>query len=177
MLNDHIVILISSISSKALKKAGLLLIIFSVSSSFVFATAEELYKEGNALYLKQNYNQAATKYEQVLKQSGPSFEVYFNLGNCYYKTDNFTLAILNYERAKKIKPFDDDLAMNIALANQKTIDKIEGTPRLFYQQWWNNYVSGATTDVRSWLAIAAVWLAFVVACVYIFQIPCNSAHC
>lgn len=133
------------------------------------ASVDDLYKEGNALYLKQSYNQSIEKYEQVIKQSGASFEAYFNLGNSYYKTGNFTLAILNYERAKKIKPFDDDLAMNLALANQNTIDKIEGTPQVFYQQWWNNYLTGTTADVRSWLAIAAVWLAFLTACLYIFS--------
>lgn len=170
MQNNHIVKLISSIYAKAFKKIGLIFITVFFSSSFVvFALTDDLYKEGNALYLKQSYNLAAEKYGQALKQNGPSFEIYFNLGNCYYKTGNFTQAILNYERAKKIKPFDEDLAMNIALANQNTIDKIEGSPQVFYQQWWNNYVSGSTTDVRTWLAIACVWLAFAAACIYIFS--------
>ena len=88
----------------------------------IFADTKDdlLFTEANNLYLKQSYFQAIEKYEQLISDNIISFEVYYNLGNAYYKTGNYTKAILNYERAKKIKPDDADVTLNLAIANQKT---------------------------------------------------------
>jgi tetratricopeptide (TPR) repeat protein len=148
-------------------RLSLVLCLFVVKS--FASTADSLYQQGNAWYAKQNYQQAIEKYESILAQNTPSFEVFYNLGNAYYKTGNFTKAILNYERARKIKPFDDDLAMNLALANQNTIDKIEPAPQVFYEIWWNNYLTGNSLDQRAFTLLLCIWLAFIAACFYLFS--------
>nr|HRC92571.1 tetratricopeptide repeat protein [Bacteroidia bacterium] len=81
----------------------------------IFADTKDdlLFTEANNLYLKQSYFQAIEKYEQLISDNIISFEVYYNLGNAYYKTGNYTKAILNYERAKKIKPDDADVTLNL----------------------------------------------------------------
>ncbi|MFW5523780.1 MAG: BatD family protein, partial [Segatella copri] len=54
-------------------------------------------------YQKGNYQQAIRDYEELLK-NGASAEIYYNLGNAYYRTDNITKAVLNYERARLLSP-------------------------------------------------------------------------
>jgi tetratricopeptide (TPR) repeat protein len=126
----------------------------------IFADSKDdlLFKEANNLYLKQSYFQAIEKYEQLISDNIISFEVYYNLGNAYYKTGSYTQAILNYERAKKIKPDDADVNLNLAIANQKTIDKIEPTPKVFYNQWWDNYLASSTADTSAVIMLVFLWL-------------------
>ncbi len=144
------------------------LLIGVLSLSVSAQSAEELFKQGNDLYLKRNYNQAIEKYESILAAGTKSFEVYFNLGNAYYKTGNFTKAILNYERAKKLKPEDSDVELNLALANQNTIDKIEPAPKVFYEQWWDNYLTYSTTTTRAVIFLIIFWLALISFGLYLY---------
>jgi tetratricopeptide (TPR) repeat protein len=49
----------------------------------------------DSLYAAEHYQQAAHEYEALLKQ-GISSDIYYNLGNCYYRMDDMTRAVLNY---------------------------------------------------------------------------------
>lgn len=153
----------------SMRKIVYLIFALSLFAKGIYAqSAEGLFKEGNNFYIKQNYNQAIEKYNNILASGVTSFEVYFNLGNAYYKTGNFTQAILNYERAKKLKPDDSDVALNLALANQNTIDKIEPAPKVFYEQWWENYLAASTTTTRAIIFLIIFWLAIISFGLYVY---------
>jgi tetratricopeptide (TPR) repeat protein len=126
------------------------------------------FDEANKFYMAQQYDSAVIAYEQIIKGGSTSAEIFYNLGNSYYKTGAFTKAILNYERAKKIKPADEDILFNLAIANQKTIDKIESAPKVFYERWWEQYVASSNPDVRAILGIVFIWVAFIMGLAYIF---------
>lgn len=142
---------------------------FLISDVFALPTNQELYEAGNKYYMSQQYQNAIEKYELLIKDNVKSYELYFNLGNAYYKTGNFAASILNYERAKKIKSNDEDLIMNLALANQNTVDKIEPAPKVFYEKWWDDYLQEQTADKRSLIGIGLIWLAVIIGCIYIFS--------
>jgi len=92
-------------------------------------------------YSKGNFEQAARCYEGVIALGYQSPELFFNLGNAYYKMDRIGMSVLNYERAKKLSPNDEDINFNLKLANQRTIDKIESGPPLFLNDWWSSIKS------------------------------------
>ena len=102
----------------------------------------------NAAYAKGNFQGAAEGYEKILTSGYESPDVYFNLGNAYYKLDQTGKSILNYERAKKRSPRDEDVAYNLKLANQRTLDKIEPAPKLFLDEWWETLRAGQSE--RTW---------------------------
>jgi tetratricopeptide (TPR) repeat protein len=77
------------------------------------------FKKGNDYYQKQDFENAIKTYEGLIKNGNASAEVYYNLGNSYFKTDNIAHAMINYERAKKILPDDDDINFNIKIASLK----------------------------------------------------------
>jgi len=79
-------------------------------------------QEANKAYTERNFQQAIKDYEALLHQ-GRSVALYYNLGNAYYRTDNITQAILNYERALRLSPGNSDIRFNLQLARSKTIDK------------------------------------------------------
>ena len=123
----------------------------------VFAQADLLQK-ANELYTKEQFKQSIDVYNQILMTNMESPEVYFNLGNAYYKTGQYTQAILNYERAKLLAPDDEDINFNLQVANQKVVDSIQELPGIFIVRWWNSLVNSQTTDGWAMLSI----LSFVI---------------
>ena len=61
-------------------------------------------KEAETAYTKEDYGKAIELYEGILKSNGDSPEIYYNLGNAYYKAGKIASAILNYERALVLDP-------------------------------------------------------------------------
>lgn len=111
------------------------------------ASAESLLDSANNSYAKANFQVAAKLYENIIDAGYHSPELFFNLGNAYFKMGQIGKSILNYERAKKLSPLDEDIAFNLNLANQQTIDKIEPLPKLFLQQWYEN-IKNAHSEKR-----------------------------
>lgn len=107
----------------------------SLSAAAQTQQLTEVFDEANRLYLEQKFDAAAVKYESIIRNGYESGEIYFNLGNAYFKSGKIQYAILNYERAKRFIPGDEDLQFNIALASVQLIDKVEPIPELFIYQW------------------------------------------
>jgi len=133
----------------------------------VFAQADLLQK-ANELYTKEQFKEAIEVYNQILKTNMESPEVYYNLGNSYYKTNQFTLAILNFERAKLLAPDDEDIEFNLLVANQKVVDSIQELPGIFIVRWWNALVNSQTTDTWGTLSIFGFIIFLVLLGLYFF---------
>ncbi len=119
-----------------------------------YSQTEELtsvFEEANRLYLEQKYDAAISRYESVIKNGYESGGVYFNLGNAYFKSGKIQNAILNYERAKKIIPNDDDVNFNLQLANIQLIDKVESIPELFIYQWFDFLLTIFSLEAMVWM--------------------------
>jgi tetratricopeptide (TPR) repeat protein len=121
------------------KLIAALLFVFSLHLHANEYTA--LIDSANAAYTTNNFEKAAELYQRILDKNVESSEIYFNLGNAYYKMNKTGFAILNYERAKKLDPDDDDINVNLKHAYQKTEDKIEAAPELFLTEWKNGIVN------------------------------------
>ena len=95
----------------------------------------------NQLYQGSKFQDAIRKYQYILAQGFESSEVYFNLGNAFYKSGNATYAILNFERAKKLAPNDDDIQYNLDLARTQIVDNIVTIPEPGFLRWWKDLIS------------------------------------
>ena len=118
-------------------------------------------------YQKGNYQQAIRDYEEVLK-NGESAEIYFNLGNAYYRTDNITKAVLNYERARLLSPGDDDINFNLQFARSKTIDKITPQSEMFFITWYKSLVNFTSVDNWAKTGILCIVMALLLVLLYLF---------
>jgi tetratricopeptide (TPR) repeat protein len=128
----------------------------------------DLYKTASQLYKAGQFEQAAADYEKILGQGYKTAEVYYNLGNCYYKLNTLNKAIVNYERALKLAPQDEDIQHNLNIANTKVVDKIVPVPTLAILNAWDNFVSFRSSNSWALLAISCIWLALVFFAVYLF---------
>ncbi|MFV0290879.1 MAG: tetratricopeptide repeat protein [Mangrovibacterium sp.] len=113
---------------------------------------EALIDSANQDYINQNYNDAIEKYVRAIHGEEHSAELYYNAGNAYYKKGDYTQAILNYERAKRLAPNDEDILFNLQMANAHIIDKIQPLPQVFLVRWWNGLIN--TFQVDQWARLA-----------------------
>lgn len=118
-------------------------------------------------YAKGNYQQAIKDYQEILK-SGVSAEIYYNLGNAYYRTDNITQALLAYERALQLSPGDNDIRFNLQYARSKTIDKITPESEMFFVTWYHSLVNFTSVDRWANTAIISIVMALLLILVFLF---------
>jgi tetratricopeptide (TPR) repeat protein len=112
-----------------------------------------LFESANRDYFEGNYEQAVEKYQKILENNVESGEVYFNLGNSYYKLDEYGRAILYFEKAKKYLSGDDALEKNLKLAQLHIIDEIEPIPQLFIKVWWNELLNLFSLEFYAWISL------------------------
>ncbi len=155
---------------KGKKGAGAYVFAFLVAFVVFAPTAGLAITKANAdaEYAKGNYQQAIKDYEELLK-SGESAVLYYNLGNAYYRTDNITRAVLNYERALLLNPANANIRFNLQMARSKTIDKITPEGEMFFFAWYRSLVNMLTADGWAYLAVISIIMALVLALVYVFS--------
>ena len=124
--------------------------------------------EADSAYVHGNFQQAIKDYESLLKQ-GASAELYYNLGNAYYRTENITRAVLNYERALLLSPGDADIRFNLQIARSKTIDKIVPESEMFFVTWYRSLVNIMSVDGWGRMALVSLALVIVLFLVYLFS--------
>jgi tetratricopeptide (TPR) repeat protein len=122
----------------------------------------------DSAYVNGNYQEAIKGYEALLKQ-GVSAEIYYNLGNAYYRTENITRAVLNYERALLLSPGDGDIRFNLQIARSKTIDKIVPESEMFFVTWYRSLVNIMSVDGWGRTALISLALVIVLFLVYLFS--------
>ncbi len=124
-------------------------------------------QNADAEYQKGNYQQAIKDYEDLLK-NGVSSDIYYNLGNAYYRTDNITKSVLAFERAHLLSPGDKDINFNLQFVRGKTIDKITPVSEMFFVTWYKALVNYTSVDSWAKTGIIAIIIALVLALVYLF---------
>ena len=114
-----------------------------------------LWEKANAWYTTEEYQQAISMYEQILKSGQESARLYFNLGNAFYKAGDINNAILNYERAKLLAPQDTDIEFNLSLANQFVVTEIDALPQPFFVRWRERIINLYPADVWAGISIGS----------------------
>ena len=121
---------------------------------------------GNELYATGQYDEATNYYDQLIRQGAHSGPLYYNLGNAHYNQGEMGRAILNYLRAQRIMPRDNDLQSNLALARSLTRDSGASggeTPLAI----WNDITERRLTLDELALVTLAFWFAFAMALVVV----------
>ncbi|MCY4654234.1 MAG: tetratricopeptide repeat protein [Dehalococcoidia bacterium] len=127
----------------------------------IFAVAGAFYEDGN-------YEEAARTYQHLVGLGYEDPTLFYNLANSYYKSDDLGRAILNYLRAKRFAPFDEDIAANLEFVRQQldSPNSRESATPVFVQLSefvpWVTFNQAAIATLVSWL------VAGVLAALYIW---------
>ena len=133
----------------------------------VISTKNVTKGEADSAYIRNDFASAIQLYEALLNK-GESAEVYYNLGNAYYKADNIAKAILNYERALLLNPGDNDIRFNLEMARAKTVDKVNPTSEMFFVTWFNSIKNLMGADLWAKCAITSFILFIITLALFIF---------
>ena len=123
------------------RRRGRLVLVFcgAVAAAAPAASQQELVERGNLLYQQEDYTSAIGSYEAVLTAGFESADLYYNLGNAYFKSGDLGRAILSWERALVRAPGSTDVVANLELARALTADAVEPLPRFWLfdvLRWW-----------------------------------------
>ena len=151
--------------------AMLVLILTALLSVTSLTVAAQSKQKADDLYAKEHYAEAAQIYESIISEQGVSKDIYYNLGNCYYKLDSVALSVLNYERALILDPSDGDTKANLALARGKTSDKVTPPSEMFFVTWWRSLTN--LMSINSWLIIAFVAFVLMLASILVYAFMSN----
>lgn len=121
-------------------------------------TLDYNFEAGNRHYTDGEYTRAISEYEKVVEAGYQSPELFYNLGNAYFREGQLGQAILNYLRAKKLSPRDEDIQANLEFAERFTIDRIEITEETIFFEYIDRFLDSFSLTFVSWLAAILYFL-------------------
>ena len=128
---------------------------------------DDLFQKSNEYYTNGDYQNAVNGYLDVLDSGFESADLYFNLGNSFYKLNNIPDSNFYYEKAKSISPNDDDILTNLIFAKNLRIDKIEILP-ISQMQNFKSSILGLFSE-KGW-SISLISLIWFMSLAFIFYI-------
>ena len=125
-----------------------------------FVAAGLFYEEGN-------YEEAARTYEHLVGLGYRDATLYYNLANAYYKSEDAGHAILNYLRASRLAPFDEDIEANLYFVREQldSPNSREATTPAFVQISefvpWITFNQAAMATLSSWLVFGLLCVMYI----------------
>lgn len=135
------------------------------------AEVELLWVSANTAYVNSNYDEAIELYDSIYHAGYSSHELFYNLGNAYFKVDNIGKAILYYSRAEAIIPTDEDTKHNMAVVSNYVKDKIDPIPELFIEKWFGLLRMNLASN--GWAIISLIALSMSLSFVILYLLSKN----
>lgn len=152
-----------------MKKIVFLLLVLLVNLEGFALDVPQLEQQAEQAYAAGKYEEAAEMYHTILAEGMESVNLYYNLGNCYYKLGENTKAILNYERALLLDPGDEMTRYNLKLAQQAVVDKIEVLPELFLVRWYKALVTYFSADQWGYISVVLFIIFLLMAALFFYS--------
>ena len=133
----------------------------------VEASPEQLWDRANTAYLNGDYHAATSIYEEILSRGLSSMKLYYNLGNSCFKEGRLGEAILNYHRALRLAPGNEDVRYNLEVAEARTKDNIEQIPEFFLTGWVRSVRHAMSCTAWSLFSLVALACALALFLIYL----------
>src|SRR5437879_7700557 len=134
----------------------------SVSTVSSFAQAEGDFTKANQEYAQGHFAEAISSYEALVSAGQWSANLFYDLGNAYFRTGDFGHAILNYERALALERHHPEATANLQIARD------EAHALELQQSWPERYLQFASVNQYCIAAAIAFWLAVFALVMLIF---------
>lgn len=127
-----------------------------------FSRGAEFFREGS-------YEKALNEWLDLYNTGYRSADLAYNIGNAWFKLNNVPGAILFYERARLLKPADEDINYNLQIAKTLTVDRFEEIPELFFVRWYDFMALSFSSNRWARLSLAAFILCLVCISTYFYS--------
>lgn len=149
------------------------LFILSVSTGFTLLSSpqdpEAIFDKGISLYADGNYKEAIEEWDKLVYSGYTSYDLFYNLGNAHFKNGSMPGAILYYEKALLLKPFNEDVKYNLEIARSYITDSFESLPELFLVRWYKMVSLIFHSNVWSIISLVAFVASLSLILVYLFS--------
>jgi tetratricopeptide (TPR) repeat protein len=147
---------------------GIVIILILIHQSAVPQDLYDLITEGNNFYIDGDFESAIEKYEAVLDSGYQSPELYYNLGNAYFKSHKLTMALVEYERALLLDPNDEEIKHNLTLTRTYVVDEIDELPELLLKKWYKSFITILKIDQWAYISLGTFILTLALLLIYLF---------
>ena len=130
-------------------------------------------QRGDSAFAKNDYIQALELYRQALDKDGVSSDLYYNIGNTYYRLNDLGHSVISYERALKIDPSNESARANLEFVKTKIVDRPEDDST-FLSNMHKKIVSWYSPDAWAWIAFVLFVIVIGAVAVYIFTSSVNA---
>src|SRR6058998_488400 len=125
----------------------------ALATSSVLGQADIEFAKANQEYAQGHFKEAISGYATLVRAGQWSANVFYDLGNAYFRTGDFGRAILNYERALALEPHHPEATANLQIARDEA-HALELQP-----SWPERYLRFASVNQYSITAAVAFWIA------------------
>ncbi len=132
------------------KKIVVLFFIFMLAQLSGFSNL--MFEKANQAYNNQNFDEAQNLYEQLIGEGYCHPDIYFNLGNAYYKKNKLGLAVWCYKKAVLKDASEKDFE-NYFFAKSKIAQPIPLQDKVFFIRWWEDYIQFFSVNQWAFLAL------------------------
>jgi len=130
-----------------------------------FSVFDDKFTKANNLYNDSKYEKSIEIYFEILDSGVHSSELYYNLGNSFYKLNDIPNSILFYEKSLKLNPTDKDIINNLKMVNNAIIDDITKIPEPFFDNQLNKISNNLSYS--NWGLISLI-ISFLFLLLFIF---------
>lgn len=117
-------------------------------------------EDADNAFLQKKYKEAIRGYEAVLQQ-GENADIYYNLGNAYFRVNDLGRAVLSYERALALAPADEDVRHNLEVCQAKVANQFNLPSEMFFITWLRDLVMHRSCDAWGGYALLSLFLGLV----------------
>ena len=134
----------------------------ALATSSVLGQADIEFAKANQEYAQGHFKEAISGYETLVRAGQWSANVFYDLGNAYFRTGDFGRAILNYERALALEPHHPEATANLQIARDEA-HALELQPGRL-----ERYLEFASVNQYTVTAAVAFWIAAFCLAVLVF---------
>ncbi len=140
-----------------------------LSLNMFSADVDALADSAQNYFMQTRYDEAVVLYDSICRMGYSSSDLYYNMGNCYFRLNEIPYSVYYYEKSLMLNPSNSDAEFNLNIANRSLKQVVEVLPKPFYERWGTAVLGIMGTD--AWTIFNIIMLALVLAgiALYLFM--------
>ena len=152
-----------------MKKYFIYIVLSLMSLNLFSGNVEQLIDSAQNSFMQTQYVDALKMYDSVCRMGYSSSDLYYNIGNCYYRLDDIPNSVYYYEKALMLDPSNGDAEFNLNIANRQLKQIVEPLPIPFYTRWGMAILNTMSSDAWTILNIIFLVLTLAGIALYLFM--------
>ncbi|MDP8201676.1 MAG: tetratricopeptide repeat protein [Candidatus Tenebribacter burtonii] len=143
------------------KSILLLLFLLILSSVYTVTQTETIFNEAITSYQEKDYHTALEKFDLIENEGIINADLYYNIGNCYFRINEIGRAILYFKKALKVRSDHQAARRNLEYALTFTKDKQNSENESVIRSFWLKTFDSFSINFLA-IIILAIFLIIII---------------